>query len=101
MKQKTVEATVKAILTQSKTARADDHYLYYLAVGHYTDNEFVFAFIHHKQLHLPTFESVSRARRKVQEKHPELRADRGTEQARLNKEIDFYNYYKAEAHHNG
>lgn len=97
MKQKTVEATVKDILTESPKARADDHYLYYLVVKHYTKDEFLFAFIHHKQLQLPTFESVSRARRKVQEKFPELRADKETERARLQQEIDFFNYYKTEA----
>lgn len=97
MKQKTVEATVQAILAEDKVARADDHYLYYLVVKHYTKDEFLYAFIFHKQLQIPTFESVSRARRKVQEKFPELRADRKTEQARLKQEIDFYNYYKTEA----
>lgn len=97
MKQKTVEATVKAILVESQMAREDDHYLYYLLVRMKTKDEFLYAFIHHKQLQLPTFESVSRARRKVQEKFPELRADRKVEQARLAEEIHFYNYYKAEA----
>lgn len=97
MKQRKVEATVKTILTNSTMARADDHYLYYCVVKTYTNDEFVFAFIHHKHLQLPTFESVSRARRRVQAKFPELRADEKTEQARLDKEIDFYNYYTAEA----
>ena len=47
-----------------------------------------------KEVGLPPFESVSRARRKLQEKYPELRATKTTEYARAIKQIEFEDYSK-------
>lgn len=44
-----------------------------------------------KAKNIPVFESISRARRKAQEKYPELRPDREVELHRLEKE-EFINY---------
>lgn len=41
---------------------------------------------------LPSIESVGRARRKIQEMHPELRADGNTEAARMLKEEEYLDY---------
>lgn len=90
---KQVEAEVKEILTEKPETRSNDHLLYEEYVWRHTRVAFYKAFIGYKELGLPCFESVSRARRKVQSKHPELKADAKTEQARLNEEIKYYNYY--------
>ena len=41
---------------------------------------------------LPTFESIGRCRRKIQEENEDLRADKETENIRLEAQIDFIEY---------
>ena len=99
MKQNQVEKTVKAILTERPQTRDDDHYLYYQYAcynsrtnGRSFDTMFVF----YKHYGLPSFESVSRARRRVQQKCPELRSDKGTQTARETLEKEYHDYYSEE-----
>lgn len=97
MKQKPVEAEVKAILEANACARGDDHALYYLyAIGKCLGFvPFSTAFIRHKELGLTSFEGIIRVRRRVQKKYPELRSDTETEAAR-NREEEYHDYYSEE-----
>lgn len=99
MKQKQVEKTVKAILTERPQTRDDDHYLYYQYAcrdGRTCVGSFAVLFVFYKHYGLPSFESVSRARRRVQQKCPELRGDKGTQTARENLEKEYHDYYSEE-----
>lgn len=49
----------------------------------------------HKELNLPSFESVTRARRKIVEKNPSLAGDSDVEAVRTEKEEEFKEYAKA------
>ena len=74
MKRLELQPIVKEILEKSLIARDDDFILigmvYYKL--HPTDYTFSYIAKHHKELKLPSFESITRARRKVQEEYPEL-----------------------------
>ena len=75
-KLKTLEGRVKALLKQNKDARDDDMVLYLALCNDCLENagEIPLAEImaRHKSLGLPGFESVSRTRRRLQARHPEL-----------------------------
>ena len=45
----------------------------------------------------PSFESVSRCRRKIQEEHPELKPSKRGQEARKRQEEKFYNYATKQA----
>lgn len=99
MKQKQVEKTVKAILTERPQTRNDDHCLYFFYVYHNDRHKgvpFGAIFAGYKLYGLPSFESVGRARRRVQQKCPELRGDKGTQTARGNLEKEYHDYYSEE-----
>lgn len=99
MKQKQVEKTVKAILTEHPQTRNDDHCLYYQYVccnGRTAGMPFTVIFMCYKLYGLPSFESVGRARRRVQQKCPELRGDKGTQTARETLEKEYHDYYSEE-----
>ena len=49
----------------------------------------------HKELNLPSFESVTRARRKIVAKNPLLAGDSDVEAVRTEKESEFREYAKA------
>lgn len=99
MKQKQVEKTVKTILTEDPHTRNDDHCLYFNYVYHNNRTAavpFDLLFLWYKQFGLPSFESVGRARRRVQQKCPELRGDKGTQTARETREKEYHDYYSEE-----
>ena len=101
-----VSSVVKAVLTDIPQTRNSDHYLYLkvleriaelkgspaptnLAIGHFL--------VYTKKLGYPYFETVRRARQKVQEKHPELQADEEIREVRDAKEEVFHYYAIGEA----
>lgn len=98
MKIDNVENLVKQALIKNKSARDDDHLLYievvYIIDPGLVNVNFVMNFKNARQLGLPPFESVSRARRKLQEKYPELRATTKVENARKEKQMEFEEYSK-------
>lgn len=98
MKIESVEKLVHQALLKNKSARNDDHLLYieviYLIDPSLVNVNFKMTFQCARQLGLPPFESVSRARRKLQEKYSELRAINEVENARKNKQIEFEEYAK-------
>lgn len=71
---KKIQLVVKEILEHNPKAREDDFLLIGMVYYRLYPVDFTFSYIakHHKELKLPSFESITRARRKVQEEHPEL-----------------------------
>lgn len=70
------EDLVYQILLENKEAREDDYILiadYYHRLNPEIGNlKFNYVFLAHKELNIPSFKSIERARRKVQAIHPEL-----------------------------
>lgn len=71
-----IEELVKKILTKNPKTRNDDFELiveyYYQLCPDILNMKFSYVFLGHKELGLPSFESITRARRKVQAQHKEL-----------------------------
>ena len=94
-KLQTTEKVVLEILETSPAARADDYVLMWL-VCYKTNPEicekpFADVMYHHKSLGLPNWETVTRCRRKIQEKRPDLVAPETARKRR--KEEDRYREY--------
>lgn len=91
-----VEDTVKEVLKEVPAARDDDFVLvahvYYKLDPEIVGTPFNLVMLGHKELGLPYFESISRARRKLQAEYEELRATKEVEAARLNKTSDYIDY---------
>ena len=73
---KTIEGKVRAVLQENEDARNDDMVLYLALCNLYLKDAGAMPLaqilLNHKELGLPSFESVGRTRRKLQEKYPEL-----------------------------
>lgn len=73
---KTIEGKVKSVLQKNEDARNDDMVLYLALCNLYLKDAGTMPLAEimtrHKELGLPSFESVGRTRRKLQEKYPEL-----------------------------
>ena len=80
-----LETHVKETLEKSQLVREDDFLLYCAVIkrmGVDTGRAFKDLMIKHKQYELPSFESVSRCRRKIAETYPELSGNK------INREIE-------------
>ena len=103
-----LENLVQKYLEQVPVTRSDDFKLYFfVAADIYGDNGFnptpgetdflrlpIYDFImNHAHYGLPAFESVTRARRRIQSTHPEL-CDEKTKEVRSKREDDFREYYR-------
>ena len=90
-----LEDIVKPILEESNASRNDDFYLYYKVLEKLNPavNDFTLStvLISHNDLNMPSYESVSRVRRKLQSKYPELASERVKK--RRMKEIETYKEY--------
>lgn len=91
-----LEDIVKDVLTRDILSRSDDFiliYRVYLAINEKAviREPFYELMLNHKLYKLPVFESITRARRKVQKEHPEL-ANKKTVEKRLNATADYINY---------
>lgn len=98
---------VKKLLQEKEELRGDDDLLYLeiikkihphwnngritTDIENATIGEF---FISRKSAKLPTFESVTRCRRKVQEERPDLKSCKNIQEARTRREEEFYNWSK-------
>ena len=97
-KLETIENDVKKILDNNIRARKDDMYLYYVYCTKYgvlNEKAFVQLFCNkdfRKEYNVPVFESVSRARRKLQQEYEYLRPEEKVQEARINKTADYINY---------
>lgn len=95
---KMVEPLVKVILEEDKEARKDDFKLI-AEVYHRINQEvgklsFNVVMLGHKTLNLPPVETITRARRKLQNKYEHLRANETIEKLRANEEEEFRRYAK-------
>lgn len=102
---KNTTALVKTILEQDKRCRNSDSFLYFrvlsvvakqkgITLDFMTVPDFLLNF--HGR-HFPPFESVRRARQKIQEHNPELAACEAVEGFRMENEADFRAYARGEA----
>ena len=97
-KLETIENEVKKILEKEPLARKDDMYLYYIYCTKYgvlNSKAFVQLFYSknfRKEYNIPVFESVSRARRKLQQEYEYLKPEQNVQDARTNREGDFIRY---------
>lgn len=86
---------VRGILTEYPKARDDDMYLYAVFCARTTNvnsgDGFFNVLVHHTDYSLPSYESVTRARRKVQECEISLRGTRRTRRKDMQEEYrEFY-----------
>ena len=87
---------VQEVLEEDKHARESDHYLYLQVLGKVlkgSQNRTIEEILTNPNL--PKFESVSRARRKIQQKCPNLRASKQVEEEREHNEEAFREYARS------
>lgn len=77
MQIKKVEPIVLNALQENVNARYDDFVLIHEVLNHFVNEKMSLesVLIHHVELGLPSLETITRCRRKLQEKYPELRVD--------------------------
>jgi hypothetical protein len=89
---------VLLVLEKYEETRSDDFKLYFHVCRSINENvaimdRFSYVMLNHKQLGFPSFESVTRCRRKVFELHPNLKPEKVTK-LRKEKEEEFREYSK-------
>lgn len=98
MKLKNIEEQVREILTKCPAARLNDYELYAQYILAYCPDlknaGLIFALTHAAALGMPSYEGITRARRKLQNMHPELRPTGGTQERRRKRESTFRQYAK-------
>jgi hypothetical protein len=90
-----LEKVIKTILEEKPQTREDDYLLYAELIARYDNRLLEYparTFLqYHNELNLPNIKSVERARRKVQEKHPELASERA-KRKRAEEQQAYMNY---------
>ena len=96
---KTIEGKVRAILEKDEEARNDDMTLYLAVCNACLKGAGAMPFAEvmsqYRHLGLPSFESVCRTRRRLQEKHPELAGNRPVQKLRARGEKAYRRYAKS------
>ena len=96
MRIKRVETLVKTILEENKETRNDDFILiaevYYRLIPDVVHLPFTLVMLSHSDLKLPSLESITRARRKIQEKHEYLRASKKIQEIKKRQEQQYKEY---------
>lgn len=94
-----INNVVTRILVIDPETRDDDNKLYLAVIEDVmpngTQKSIEDIFLNMKKYKIPPFESVSRARRKVQELRKDLRGTGETQDARKQEEFNFWNYYRS------
>ena len=92
-----VEPVVQDVLTRVPEARKDNYILYNEVLKAFisTDISFASICIEHAKLGIPALETITRCRRKLQAKYPELQADIETIAIREDEEQEYRNYSRA------
>lgn len=92
---KQLEPLIERVLEEEPLARQDNFALYLGVLSHQIDigTPIGFVFRYHKVLGIPSLESITRIRRKIQERRPDLK-DAETQEMRENAVKDFYDYAK-------
>ena len=90
---KKLEPCVEEVLRENPETRVDNFVLYVEVIRNMIDTDMTIerALLNHKVLGLPPFESVTRCRRKLFEKFPELRV-KAMDEIRSNEEQEYINY---------
>lgn len=90
-----VEYKVLRVLNENKKARSDDFILIHDVLSEYVDNDHSLSYVllNHKELGIPSLESITRTRRRLQVEKPELR-DPKSKYIRQEEEIEYRNEYK-------
>ncbi|VUW98118.1 Uncharacterised protein [Dorea longicatena] len=91
---KTIEKKVRAVLEKNEDARNDDMVLYLALCNACLKDAGAEIMTQHKYLGLPSFESVSRTRRKLQARYPELAGSRPVQKMRATGEKAYRRYAK-------
>lgn len=95
------EEIVKPILEQHPETRGDDFLLYAEVIKEYrpelAELSVLHFFIAHKDLYCPSYNSITRVRRRLQKKHPELLSEKA--KAKRAKEETVYREYAKEQGH--
>lgn len=94
---KNIEKKVRGILEVNNAARDSDNVLYWTILdGLSTERGTIWSaydvFMNGKALGLPNYETVRRARQKLQEKNPELRGSKRAIERREDRERVFHGY---------
>ena len=92
---KKIESNVYAILLKYPEARANDFVLYAMYIkenkSELKDAGLIYALMEAKKIGMPSYESVTRARRRLQQHNPELKPPKATA-ARAEKEKEYRAY---------
>ena len=91
---------VKKILQEQPETRGNDYLLWLEVIkgeGNYSQMTVSDFLEWAKVMKIPCFETVSRARRKLQAKYPELRATKPVQEARAEKEVEYIEFARSEA----
>lgn len=88
-----IEWIVFEALTDHPETRGDNFLLYNEVLRHYIDVNLplVEVFKNHKELGIPSLETITRCRRRLQTLHPDLR-DKEADEIRRREEEDFFAY---------
>lgn len=93
------EQAIKPILEQHPETREDDFLLYAEVIKEYrpelAELSVLDFFVAHKDLYCPSYESVTRVRRRLQNKYPELCSDR-VKAKRAAEQAEYEAYAKGE-----
>ncbi len=90
---KFLEPLVEEALINNKRCRGDNFILYLEVLKKYIDPQMSLndVFLNHKMLGIPSLESITRCRRKLQEKNPDLK-DEVVSKLRKQQEEEHINY---------
>lgn len=91
-----LETIVRKVLEEYPDTRCDDFILIFRVYKEINEAAvlrelFCYTMLNHKEYRLPAFESITRARRKIQKLYPEL-VDKKTEEIRINETAEYINY---------
>lgn len=93
---KKIETNVLAVMLKYPESRGNDFVLYAMYIkenrSELKDVGLIYALMEAKKLGMPSYESITRARRKIQQHNPQLRPPEKTAAARQEKEKQFRSY---------
>ena len=93
---KTMHNRVMEVLTTYPASRSSDRLLIAEVYRRFYDTYRQPFFVVMSRNDLPSFETITRCRRKIQEEHEELRAITPIERERINRQIDFIEYARGD-----
>ena len=92
---KKTEIIVERIMRARPETRDDDFLLVLAVYDTFVNTHFAtvdYLFTHHKEYGIPSMETITRARRRIQEHKPELRSSQKTQDKRYKQECDIVDY---------